>query len=126
MVGGADSVGRYQFGGAAVSRATADALTASRLPTKEVPTSVGDVLVRALSREESADIPDMVGLDREATIISRAVVDPPMTIEQVRAWMAAAPAGEFDKVSTAVGELSGLLESSGQDAYKSNGRRPRS
>jgi hypothetical protein len=47
------------------------------------------------------------------------MLDPVMSFAEVRAWMAAAPAGEIDKVSTKIGQLSGLLEESEKDAYKS-------
>lgn len=101
-------------------------LFAKRLPSDTVPIpGVGHVTVRGLSRDETADIPNLTGAERESTIISRAMVDPELTVDEVRQWMKAAPAGEFDKVSTKIGELSGLLESSGKDAYKSPGRRPR-
>lgn len=98
------------------------ALLKLRLPEREVEIpGVGSIRMRGLSRGESVDIPELSGAKREATIISRGMVDPAMTIDEVEQWMAAAPAGEFDVVSTAIGELSGLLESSGQDAYKSDG-----
>ena len=101
------------------------ALLKPRLPEREVDIEgVGSVRVRGLSRAESLDIPAMVDAAREATIISRGLVDPAMSVAEVQQWMAAAPAGEFDSVSQAIGELSGLLESSGQDAYKSNGSGP--
>ena len=125
MVRRVHRVGRHEQRGAAVTRATAAGLAGIKCPTREVATAAGDVLLRGLSRFETLDIPDLVGIEREATIISRSLVDPVMTVDQVKAWMKAAPAGEFDKISTAVGELSGLLESSGKDAYKSNGRRSR-
>jgi len=101
-----------------------DALFKARLPERTIELDgVGEIRVRALSRGETTDIPSLEGIEREAVIISRAMVEPIMSRADVIEWMAAAPAGEFDKISTAIGELSGLLESSGKDAYKSAGPR---
>jgi hypothetical protein len=96
------------------------ALLARRLPERDVELAgIGSVRVRGLSRAESLDIPELSGAAREATIIARGLVDPVLSVAEVQAWMAAAPAGEFEVVSTAIGQLSGLLETSGTDAYKS-------
>ena len=105
-----------------MARATADELTTDDgLPTREVPTAKGDVLVRGLSRYESLKLRDIPEGQREAHVIAMGMVDPPMTLEQVHKWQAVAVGGDFEPLATAIGELSGLLESSEKDAYKSAG-----
>ena len=105
-----------------MTRATAADLTADTgLPTREVPTSRGEVLVRGLSRLESLRLRDIPEGQREAHVIAMGMIDPPMTLSQVHQWQSVATGGEFEPLATAIGELSGLLESSEKDAYKSAG-----
>jgi hypothetical protein len=101
------------------------ALFAERLPQRDVPIGdLGTVRVRGLSRFESLKIRDVPEGQREAHIIAMGIVDPPMTLDEVHRWQAAAPGGEFEPIANAIGELSGLLESSEKDAYKSDGSEP--
>lgn len=92
---------------------------------------VGTVRVRGLTIEErgqcvrNAEL-DMNGipeLSRASAIAARmlamAMVDPPMTIEEVGEWQKAAPAGEIDAVATKVQELSGMTPGAAKAAYKS-------
>lgn len=56
-------------------------------------------------------------------IVSKALVDPEMTPEEVSQWKAVAPAWQFIKVYNKVAELSGLDVASAKKAYKSTGNR---
>jgi len=98
---------------------TPDQLLAATLEERDVEISLGTVRVRGLSREESVPIQQVDGAEREALIISLAMVAPPMSVEQVQAMAKVLAAGDFDKLSRAVGELSHLLEASDKETYKS-------
>lgn len=87
----------------------------------EIP-GVGLVRVRALSRLEAATLPETNKADREAHILAMGMITPKMSVTEIKGWQAAAPAGELDPVAQRIGELSKLLETSGTDAYKSDGR----
>lgn len=82
---------------------------------------IGMVRVRALSRLEAATLPETNKSDREAHILAMGLTNPKMSVSEIKAWQAAAPAGELNVVAQRIGELSGLLETSGTDAYKSDG-----
>jgi hypothetical protein len=91
-----------------------EALRKARLPEREVTLDgVGVVLVRGLSRTEAmtigkfADDPDA----GEVWMLTRGVVDPALSEEDVRAWRDAAPPAEVDLVLQAIADLSGLGES---------------
>lgn len=86
-----------------------------------IPRLGGSVRVRGLSRLDAAKLANVSGIDREAHILAMGLVDPAMSVSEVKQWMAGAPAGEFNPVAERIGELSGLLESSEKDAYKSDG-----
>ncbi|HET9876920.1 MAG TPA: hypothetical protein VFQ37_14335, partial [Mycobacterium sp.] len=84
----------------------------------EIP-GVGTVRVRGISRVEllgirkATDDSTMDGprvLDLERRMVALAMVDPVMTEAQVGEWQKVAPAGEVDKISNAISELSGLVE----------------
>lgn len=87
-----------------------DALFRPRLSERDVPTAAGMVRVRALSRLEARNLRDRHGDDGEfeTALIAAAMVRPAMTLEQVRMWEAAWPAGEFNDLSQAVQDLSKL------------------
>ena len=92
--------------------------------TEVVELEDGDVVVRALIRDEAIAVQELTSMgDRDNLIIALGMVDPTMTVDDVGAWAASAPAGEISKVSTRIGQMSGMLEDSGKAAYKSTGRR---
>ena len=94
------------------------ALFAPRLPERDVEIpGVGSVRVRGLSRAESVTITKVNADEREAHIVAMALIEPRMSVSEVKQWMAAAPAGELEPVSQAVGELSGLLEASPRETF---------
>lgn len=99
-----------------------DALLKSRLAelVYEIP-GVGEVRIRSLSGNETAQIPgfrDDVAAGEEF-VLCRAVVDPILTPADVRAWRESAPYDELAGVLTAIFELSGLGETALKDAVKS-------
>lgn len=76
----------------------------------EVP-GVGEVVVRGLTRAEVLTIQqkgDLDAADMEALLVSLAMVEPALTLDEVKQWQTVAPAGELEPISAAVQELSGL------------------
>ncbi len=94
-----------------------------RLPEDDVELpGVGTVRVRGLNRDEAMSvgkIDDPAMKDRH--IIAIGMVDPRMSVSDVARWGKASVAGELEKVSRRIGELSGLLEGADKAAYKSAG-----
>lgn len=93
----------------------------------EIP-GVGTVRVRALTRDEVIRVrkaSDEQGLDGprvlilERKMLALALVDPELTEAEIGKWQRNAGAGEIDKVSRKVQEISGMLEDAGKAAYKS-------
>jgi len=82
---------------------------------------IGTVLVRAMNRGEllmggklGEEGRNQAAMERY--VLSSCMVDPEMTLEDVDAWMAAAPAMEIQPVVQKINELSGV----GRDAAKSD------
>lgn len=99
-------------------------LLADRVPRAEVTiVGVGTITIRGLSRYElllagkGTDDPALV----EARMLSYAMVDPALTVDEVRQWQKASPAGELGPVTTAMRELSGLAEGAGKSAVPADG-----
>jgi hypothetical protein len=86
----------------------------SRLPEQDVDIpGVGTVRVRSLSRAEAGRLKTFVDGDAEAGevfVLAVGLVDPRLTEDEVRQWMAAAPTDEVELVAGAVMVLSGLVE----------------
>lgn len=87
----------------------------------EIP-GMGTVRVRALSRKEAlaTQVIESVS-ERTAHIIALAMVDPRMSVSEVRQWMDVAIAGELEPVDGMIAELSGMTPDAGKAAYKSYG-----
>lgn len=97
---------------------------------------VGTVRVRGLTQEERGECVREGDIDAEGNpviskgaaiarrLIAKAMIDPPMTLNDVDAWQRAAPAGELDQVALKVQELSGMLPGATKEAYKSVRGRP--
>jgi len=86
--------------------------------TVDIP-GVGTVRVRALTRGEvmvvrkATDTEQMDGpraLVLERKLLAKAMVDPPLTEDEVGRWQEVSAAGELEPVVAAVQELSGLVE----------------
>lgn len=102
----------------------ADLLNGGDVETGEVSTRRGTVTVRGLSRFElhlSGKGTEDTGLI-EARTIAYAMVDPKMTVAEVREWQKVpGTAGDFQKVAERVRELSGLTEGAGKSAVSGDG-----
>lgn len=70
---------------------------------------VGAVKIRGLSRAEVLEVrtlPDTAAADR--LMVSRALLDPTLTEDEVGAWQKTSPPGEIEALTTAIVELSGM------------------
>lgn len=87
----------------------------------------GTVTVRALSRREVAEIrakePPLL-VDSEMWMIHHGMVEPRLTIDEVKTWQANSRNGETDYVSTRIADLSGLNDRANKEYYKSLGGQP--
>ena len=87
-----------------------DFLTSRRLPTKDIPIEGGVITVRALTRTESMQVgTKKETIERERFMLVCAMVEPPMTYQDVKAWQDCSPAGELEMVTTEIARLSGML-----------------
>lgn len=80
---------------------------------RQIKLSFGTVTVRALTRDEIHFVNDKAGdnvRELEAQTLCLAMVDPVLSIADVRKWLEVAPGGEFIDVMTAVSALSGVDE----------------
>lgn len=92
-----------------------------RLPEDDVEVpGVGVVRVRGLSRLEAMSMKSVTDPgESERQMMALGMVQPKMTVADVRRWQAASPAGEIEEVSRRIGELSGMIEGADKEAYKS-------
>lgn len=93
--------------------AEADLLADVEAETREVETSRGVVVVRALTRGEATEAKKKSkgdDTDYENRIVAKAMVQPAMNTVKVAAWFAKAPAGDSVKITNAIAELSGMAE----------------
>lgn len=91
------------------------ALLAPRLPEDDVEIpGVGTVRVRALSRAEAMKVQRLPSKERDAQTIALGMMDPPMSVDDVKAWAAASPAAEMEAVARRIAELSGILTEGAQ------------
>lgn len=104
-----------------------DLLDRSGVETEEVPIRKGTVTVRGLSRYElhlGGKGTEDSGLI-EARNIAYALVDPKMTLAEVREWQKVpGTAGDFNKVAEAVRRLSGLAEGAAKSDVPGDGVQP--
>ena len=91
-----------------------------RLPEANVDIpGLGPVRVRGLNRAEAMMVQEAKGTEAtERRILALGMVDPPMTEFQAGRWQKAATAGEIEPVSRKIAELSGMLDDSAKEAYK--------
>lgn len=95
--------------------------TTSGMPegTVEVP-GFGTARVRGLSRGETLEAQAAQGLGRfERVLLSRGLVEPTMTEEEIKTWQRVALAGEIRPVVDKIVELSAIKDGAGKEAYKS-------
>lgn len=99
-----------------------EALFRPRCPEADVELpGVGTVRVRGLTRAQIVEIAKKSnnGEDMEARSLSWALVDPQLTEDEVRQWIAVAPFGEIEQLSQRVNQLSGIAGRADKEAYKS-------
>lgn len=102
------------------------ALFKPRCPERDVELpGVGTVRVRGLTRGEIIEISKGVDVarDMEPHSLSLAMLDPQLTEDEVRQWIAVAPFGEIETLTQVVNELSGIKGRADKEAYKSPGER---
>lgn len=85
-----------------------------RLPEDEVEIpGVGTVRVRALNREEAKSTQKIEDPAlRDLHIIAIGMVDPQLSVSEVKRWAEASPASEMEPVANKIAELSGMLPDS--------------
>lgn len=95
--------------------------------TELVPLSGGDeVEVRGLSRGEASECGKIDDQDDvECLALHYGLVNPALSVDEVRAWRKSDESGEVQKVVDAVQRLSGTAPGQGKDATKSVPRRGR-
>lgn len=107
-------------------RATADRLIRSRGRRTTVTLPDGDdVIIRGLTRAEIVGLNDCETLsEKEATILAAGLVDPPLTVEQARAWQAEEGSFEpIEAITEAISVASGMEGGAGKAAAKRPARR---
>jgi hypothetical protein len=98
-------------------------LLASRVGTEpyEIP-GVGTITIRGLSREqmhEAGKHADEGVAGMEAIMLAHGLVEPALTVDEVRQWQANSPAGEIQPIVERINVISGVAGASQKDAYKS-------
>lgn len=91
--------------------------------------SDGEVVVRGLSRGEASAVGKLDDQDEvECLALHLGLVDPVMSVDDVRLWRAQDESGEIQKVVDVIQRMSGTAPGQGKDATKSvsRGRRARS
>jgi hypothetical protein len=84
---------------------------AARLPKGKVSIEgVGDVTVRGMTRDEIFDSPRDDPRAAERWVLSRCIIDPVLTEDDIAEWQKSAPAGELNDVSNEVNRLSGIQQ----------------
>lgn len=98
-----------------------EALLAKRFKIEEIPIDgVGVIKVRALSRDEMLGVDsEQPALKIERFVLSRTMVDPEMSEQDIADWQAASGAGEIGKVMDKVYEMSGIARGQAKEQYKS-------
>jgi len=89
--------------------------------TREVqlPSGLGSVKVRALTRKEALGFEgEHDATDAEAKLLAVALVEPKLTEDEIRQWQAVATAGELTPVVDAVLELSGMTADAPKEAAR--------
>jgi hypothetical protein len=99
-----------------------DLLFKPRLPERDVNLpGIGIVRVRGLSRAEVLEAREDTTVGFEAAMLTAGVADPALTRDEVRRWMAAAPAGEIKPVTDAILHLSGLAQGADKSGLSGDG-----
>jgi hypothetical protein len=108
---------------------TREAILARKLGQRvvELPDGSGTVTVRALNRREALNVSDIDDVyERDAYMMSIGLVDPVMSVDDVKAWGEEDDTGTIEAVSRAIGELSRMVEGAGKSSVSRPRRRSRS
>lgn len=94
--------------------------TASGMPEETVSIDgIGDVVVRGLSRDETMDLGKIEDhKQRDFHMLAIGMVEPRMSVSEIRAWAHVATGGEIEDVSRTIGRLSRLLPGAAREVYE--------
>lgn len=86
----------------------------------------GEVEIRPLTRGETLELRDAETLaEKDNVLIHFGLVNPAMTIDEVREWAADESAGVLSDLSQAIGEISGMSEGAGKSGVPRAGAKRR-
>jgi hypothetical protein len=74
----------------------------------------GKVTIRPMTREELHRLRNQDSGDSERNTLAACIVNPRLTVGEVRLWQEAAPAGEISPIIKRIMEISGLGEEAGK------------
>jgi hypothetical protein len=85
----------------------------------EIP-NVGVVKVRSLSRAQAMSLNDkeMTVAESEQKLLNWAMVEPSLTIAEVKVWQENSPAGELEPIADAILRLSGMEKNAPKQAMR--------
>jgi len=97
------------------------ALLAKRFGVEDVelPSGVGSVQVRPLSRAEAHGLRgvEMTEEEMEVRLLALAMVEPKLTEAEVKEWAGVAPAGELEPVVRTIVRISGMEQHAAKAAF---------
>lgn len=90
----------------------------------DLPDGTGSITVRGLHRNEAMTVAALDDhYERDAYLIASGIVDPVMTVDDVKAWGEADGTDVLEFVSRRIGELSGMVEGAGKSRVPRTRRR---
>lgn len=90
----------------------------------ELPDGSGTIEIRGLNRREALTVAEMEDLkERDAYLIASGLVDPAMSIDDVKAWGEVDGSDTLEFVSRKIGELSAMVEGAGKSRVPRTRRR---
>jgi hypothetical protein len=93
----------------------------------QLPDGSGTVTVRGLNRREALTASGIEDhYERDAYLVASGLVDPAMTVDDVKAWGESDDTNTIEVVSRAIGGLSGMVEGAGKSGVSRPRRRSRS
>lgn len=98
-----------------------DALFKPRTTEEELDVpGIGTIRVRALTRSEALEIrgKELPIAEMEQKLLAWAMVEPTLTVDEVRRWQDASAAGELEPITTAIARLSGMETSAPKEAMR--------
>ena len=92
--------------------------------TIELADGSGEVVIRALTRNEALAVRDAEGTAaRDNLVLHYGLVDPALDLDDIRLWADSDSSGILAAVSERIGRLSGMTADAGKSATKSPTRR---